>query len=93
MKPLGRGVRAKTATASSELSARRSAARTPAPKDVDLLAVTILGRSSSRDEVIDDHRLGVQVICDVKQCALDNRAEASKSHWPFRRIKRGPVDE
>jgi hypothetical protein len=56
--------------------------------------VPILRRSSSRDEVIDDCRLGVRVIGDVKQRALDNRAQVpSKSRWAFRCVKRGTVDQ
>jgi hypothetical protein len=56
--------------------------------------VSILGRSSSSDEMIDDRRLCVGVVGDVKQRALDNRAEvASKSRWAFRRVERGPVDQ
>jgi hypothetical protein len=44
--------------------------------------------------VIDDRRLGVRVIGDVKQRALDNRAEvASKTRWTFRGVKRRPIDQ
>jgi hypothetical protein len=56
--------------------------------------VLILGRSSSRDEVIDDRRLGISIVGNVVQRALDHRGEvAGESRRAFRRVEHDLVDQ